>query len=51
MGKNLKQFVNPNQSMIPFTENPGIKKRNADAANTPLAHFLLFFTNDPKKLK
>ena len=38
-------FQNPNQRK-PFTESPGIKKRNADAANTPLEHFLLFFTFD-----
>ena len=35
------EFLNSNQ-LIPFTENPGIKKRNADAANTPLDHFFLF---------
>lgn len=35
------KFANPNQ-LIPFTENPGIKKRNADAANTPLDHFSFF---------
>ena len=39
------EFVNPNQS-IPFPENPGIKKRNTDTANTPLDNFFPFLTND-----
>ena len=37
--------MNPSQS-IPFIEKGGIKKRNTDAANTPLDHLFLFFIND-----
>ena len=36
------KFVNPSQS-IPFIEKGGIKKRNTDAANTPLDYFFLSF--------